>query len=138
MGARKFILLTIFVVLLGTSREAWAQKISIHMNNATLEEVLKKIKKKTKYDMMYQMKDVKEIVLKQHTNLMNSRGVNKQSSEDMTFGRDDAIDSLGIVEFILGVEEELGIELDGCLQKIRLSKTVGEVIQIIEEFCKNS
>lgn len=26
------------------------------------------------------MKDVKEIVLKQHTNLMNSRGVNKQSS----------------------------------------------------------
>ncbi|MBO4960441.1 carboxypeptidase-like regulatory domain-containing protein, partial [Butyricimonas sp.] len=31
------------------------------MNNATLEEVLKKIKKKTKYDMMYQMKDVKEI-----------------------------------------------------------------------------
>ena len=51
------------------------------------------------------MKDVKEIVLKQHTNLMNSRGVNKQSSEDMTFGRDDAIDSLGIVEFILGVEE---------------------------------
>ena len=61
MGARKVILLTIFVVLLGTSREAWAQKISIHMNNATLEEVLKKIKKKTKYDMMYQMKDVKEI-----------------------------------------------------------------------------
>ena len=61
MGARKFILLTIFVVLLGTSREVWAQKISIHMNNATLEEVLKKIKKKTKYDMMYQMKDVKEI-----------------------------------------------------------------------------
>ena len=53
MGARKFILLTIFVVLLGTSREVWAQKISIHMNNATLEEVLKKIKKKTKYDMMY-------------------------------------------------------------------------------------
>lgn len=40
------------------------------------------------------MKDVKEIVLKQHTNLMNSRGVNKQSSEDMTFGRDDAIDSI--------------------------------------------
>lgn len=36
MGARKFILLTIFVVLLGTSREVWAQKISIHMNNATL------------------------------------------------------------------------------------------------------
>ena len=61
MDARKFILLIIFVVLLGTSREVWAQKISIHMNNATLEEVLKKIKKKTKYDMMYQMKDVKEI-----------------------------------------------------------------------------
>lgn len=61
MDARKFILLTIFVVLLGTSREVFAQKISIHMNNATLEEVLKKIKKKTKYDMMYQMKDVKGI-----------------------------------------------------------------------------
>ena len=61
MDARKFILLIIFVVLLGTSREILAQKISIHMNNATLEEVLKKIKKKTKYDMMYQMKDVKEI-----------------------------------------------------------------------------
>lgn len=48
MDARKFILLIIFVVLLGTSREILAQKISIHMNNATLEEVLKKIKKKTK------------------------------------------------------------------------------------------
>ena len=52
MGVRKFILLTIFVVLLGTLRETWAQKISIHMNNATLEEILKKIKKKTKFDMM--------------------------------------------------------------------------------------
>ena len=61
MGARKFILLTIFVVLVGTSREAWAQKISIHINNATLEEVLKKIKKKTKFDMIYKMEDVKEI-----------------------------------------------------------------------------
>lgn len=65
MGVRKFILLTILVVLLGTSREAWAQKISIHMNNATLEEVLKKIKKKTKFDMMYQLKDVKEIKKRQ-------------------------------------------------------------------------
>ena len=61
MGVRKFILLTIFVVLLGTLRETWAQKISIHMNNATLEEILKKIKKKTKFDMMYQIKDVKKI-----------------------------------------------------------------------------
>lgn len=61
MGVRKFILLTIFVVLLGTLRETWAQKISIHTNNATLEEILKKIKKKTKFDMMYQIKDVKKI-----------------------------------------------------------------------------
>ena len=81
------------------------------------------------------MKNVREVVLEQHTILMNSKGIDKKSSNDMAFGRDDAIDSLGIVEFILGVEEELGVELDGCLPEIRSCKTVGEVIQIIEEFC---
>lgn len=71
MGVKKIMLLTFLLVLLGTSGEAWAQKISIHVKNATLEEILKKIKKKTKHDMVYKMEDVREIQTLKSVNLDN-------------------------------------------------------------------
>lgn len=80
------------------------------------------------------MKTIREVVLEQHTKVMKKNGINKESCEDMSFGRTNSIDSLGIVELIVGIEEELGVELDGCLAFIRRCKSVGELIEIIENY----
>ena len=80
------------------------------------------------------MKTVRNIVLEQHTKIMKKNGVDEESRENMRFGRDYGIDSLGIVELIVGIEEELGVELDECLADIRRCKTVGELIAIIDDY----
>ena len=56
-----------FVVFLGTSKSLFAQTISINIKNATLEETLKKIKQVSGFDMVFKMKDIKDI--KKHINL---------------------------------------------------------------------
>lgn len=43
------------------------------------------------------------------------------------------IDSLGIVNLIFGIEEDLEIELDDCLAEIRNAHTVRELSEIIEK-----
>ncbi len=58
------------------------------------------------------MNSVREVVLEQHTKLLQVRGIDMQSNEEMEFVRNYAIDSLGIVELILSIEEELDVELD--------------------------
>ena len=50
-----------FVVFLGTSRSLFAQTISINIKNVTLEETLKKIKQVSGFDMVFKMKDIKDI-----------------------------------------------------------------------------
>lgn len=79
------------------------------------------------------MKSVKDIVLEQHTRVMRQNGINEDSREDMEVGPSCGLDSLGIVDFIIGIEEELNIELDESLSEIRKSKTIKEIIDIIEK-----
>ena len=65
------------------------------------------------------MTRVEEVVCRVHTKIM----------------RDNGIDSLGIVNMILDIEDELNIELDGCLQEIRECHTIADVIKVIENYC---
>ena len=74
------------------------------------------------------MKSVKEIVLEQHTQIMRENGIDDYSREDMEVGASSGLDSLGIVDFIIGIEGELNIELDESLGEIRNSKTIKEII----------
>lgn len=84
------------------------------------------------------MRSVKEVVLEKHAILMQDRDIDMESSEDLEFGRKNAIDSLGIVELIIAIEEELDIELDDCLTEIRKCKTVGDMIHTIEDFINSN
>lgn len=82
------------------------------------------------------MKTIKEVVLEQHTIIMHKRDIEMESSESMEFTRENAIDSFGIVELILAIEEALEVELDDCLAEIRKCKTMGEMIEVIEAVVK--
>lgn len=81
------------------------------------------------------MTRVEEVVYRVHTEIMKEQGINKESSADLAFARDNGIDSLGIVNMILDIEDELEVELDSCLQEIRKCRTVGDVIKTIENYC---
>lgn len=83
------------------------------------------------------MKDVKEVVIKLHTNLMHEKGIKKESSPDLEIRPRNGITSESIVLLILNIEEELGIELDDYLAKIRLCKTIGALIDVVCEAYKD-
>lgn len=78
------------------------------------------------------MSRASEAVLNSHNMILKERGLNLQSSQEMTLNRECGMDSLGIVTFILNIEEELAIELDEVLGDIRRSKSISEVIEVIE------
>ena len=71
------------------------------------------------------MTRVEEVVCRVHTKIMREQGIDMESSPD----------SLGIVNMILDIEDELNIELDGCLQEIRECHTIADVIKVIENYC---
>lgn len=58
------------------------------------------------------MKNIQEVVLRIHTEIMHQKGINQKSTPDMEIRPKNGITSESIVIFILDLEEELGIELD--------------------------
>lgn len=79
------------------------------------------------------MSELKEVVLKIHTELMKERGIDKVSSEDLEIRPRNGITSESIVSFILDIEDALNIELDEYLPRIRTCKTIGLFIDIVAE-----
>lgn len=77
--------------------------------------------------------DVKKVVLDSHTKLMAERNIDKISSPEMEIRPKNGIDSLGIVNMILDIEETLHVELDSFLPRIRKCRTIGQLIEIVEE-----
>lgn len=78
------------------------------------------------------MSHVEEVVLAAHTQLMKDAEIDKESSRDLELRRRNGIDSLGIVNLIMTIEDELDVELDECLAQIRKCRTIGEMIDVIE------
>ncbi|KYH33959.1 acyl carrier protein [Clostridium tepidiprofundi DSM 19306] len=81
------------------------------------------------------MSKVSETVFKCHTKLMKERGIERESCAELEVRRANGIDSLGIVNLILDIEEELNIDMDEYLPSIRKCKTIGEIVNIIENAC---
>lgn len=79
------------------------------------------------------MKNVAEIVLECHKEILIKSNIDMELSLDNPFGRESGIDSLGIVDFVLSIEEKLGIDLDEKLSNIRKCKTIRELVEIIEK-----
>ena len=79
------------------------------------------------------MGNVAEVVLACHAEILKNSNIDVQPSLDNPFGRESGIDSLGIVNFIMDIEEKLNIDLDDKLSDIRKCKTFRELVEIIEE-----
>lgn len=79
------------------------------------------------------MDNIKEVVLRLHTELMRERGIDKESSPELEIRPMNGITSESIVIYILNLEEELDIELDEYLPQIRKAKTIEIFIGIVEE-----
>lgn len=74
------------------------------------------------------LEKIKEIIAQQLAKDVNEIDVN------MTFKEDLGADSLDLVEFVIAMEEEFGIEIsDEDTDKI---KTVGDALKYIEEHTK--
>ena len=79
------------------------------------------------------MENVTEVVLSCQAELLKSKNIDMQPNLDNPFGRESGIDSLGIVNFIMDIEEKLNIDLDDKLSDIRKCKTFREVVEIIKK-----
>ena len=53
-------------------------------------------------------------------------------TEDMTFGEME-LDSLDVVECIMSIEEELGVEIDEDEERLNSRSTLGELVEIIKD-----
>ena len=81
------------------------------------------------------MKSVNEVVLRIHTELMHQQGISQESTEELEIRPKNGITSSTIVSFLLDLEDELDIQLDRYLPEIRVCKTIGAFIKIIEKAC---
>ena len=79
------------------------------------------------------MEKIKDAVIRCHNQILKECKINKQSSIEMPCTRDNGISSLGIVNLILLLEEELDINLDNYLMSIRECKTIGDIVKVIED-----
>ena len=84
------------------------------------------------------MKNIQEVVLRIHTEIMHQKGINQKSTQDMEIRPKNGITSESIVIFILDLEEELGIELDDYLSQIRKAKTIQALIDIVRKAYEDS
>ena len=84
------------------------------------------------------MKNIQEVVLRIHTEIMHQKGINQESTPDMEIRPKNGITSESIVIFILDLEEELDIELDDYHPQIRKAKTMRTLIDIVNKACEDS
>lgn len=74
-----------------------------------------------------------DVVIKNFRQILDKFGVATAITEETELNRDMGIDSLGIVNLIVGIEEDLKIELDDYLAEIRNAHSVKELSVIIEK-----
>ncbi len=84
------------------------------------------------------MEKIRETILRLHTEVMHKQGIEKESTPELEIRPRNGITSESIVTILLGIEDELSIELDNYLARIRECKTIGELVDIVTEAYKNS
>lgn len=75
----------------------------------------------------------KEMVFESFLEMCGEEGGDIVLTEDIDISRDTGFDSLGLVTFVLILEEKLGIDLDNYLGKIRECKKLQDVIDLVDE-----
>ena len=84
------------------------------------------------------MKSVEEVVFNSLQNILKEKELCIELYKDIDIKRENGIDSLSFVTLILDLEDKLDIELEEQLSLIRESKTIGELISIVEEVISNN
>lgn len=74
-----------------------------------------------------------EVVVKNFQQIVDESNIEIVVNEETELNRNFGIDSLGIVTLILGIEEDLGVNLDDYLADIRNARNVEDLVEIIEK-----
>ncbi|WP_289753119.1 hypothetical protein [Bacteroides acidifaciens] len=77
-------------------------------------------------------KTSREIVYECFVELANEMNLNINPSDEIVMNRDTGFDSLGLVTFVLGLENRTGIEFDNYLSDIREATCLKDVIDLVE------
>ncbi len=79
------------------------------------------------------MDELTEAVLQCCTTVRKENGIAEEPDLSTQLTRENGIDSMGIVNLVIELEEALEIDLDQYLARIRGSRTVSELISVIRE-----
>lgn len=79
------------------------------------------------------MKDVKSLVFEAHKEVLENSNLNATTDLDTVVGRESGLDSMGIVDFVISLEEKLDISLDSILAQIRQSNTLKDIVILVED-----
>lgn len=84
------------------------------------------------------MKTIKESIIKIYNEVLVQMNIDTDTDESKeSMARDSGLDSLGFVNLIIGIEEEFEINLDSVLIKLRQTKRLHEVIDIVSQVINN-
>lgn len=77
------------------------------------------------------------LILEAYKELMEENGmINMEVNLDVKIGRESGLDSLGIVNFIVILEEKLDMNLDKVLVDIRKCTSLREIAKVLQEVKK--
>lgn len=79
------------------------------------------------------MDKIEQVVISCYQEILDEAKIEKTASLDMKASRENGIDSLGSVNLILKIEEELDIDLDDYLKEIRNAESIGAIVSIIRK-----
>lgn len=77
--------------------------------------------------------DIEAKILECQRRIYENNGLDIEPSLEHRFDRDHGIDSLGVVDFVVNLEDELGIDLDNVLGQIRNCKTFKDIVDIVSD-----
>ncbi|WP_135548516.1 phosphopantetheine-binding protein [Paenibacillus cymbidii] len=84
------------------------------------------------------MGNVEQIVLNSYRKVLEDSGRDTNVSLDVVIGRNTGLDSLGLVNLMVEIEEALDITLESVLIEIRQSIMLFELVPLVERALKES
>jgi len=78
--------------------------------------------------------NMENLVLEAYNEFLLENGIsNTDINLDVKLGREAGLDSMGIVNFIIILEEKMDVSLDNVLAQIRKSKDLKGIVQILKK-----
>lgn len=83
------------------------------------------------------MSNVKKIVIEAYKEVLKNNNLNITPDLNNVVERESGLDSLGMVDFVVAIEDSLNISLDPILANIRQSNTINDIVDLIEKLIDN-